>query len=137
MGGRAGCFFDKLRIHITMKLTQKQIRRLINEAIQGRHPGQPEPFSVTEEINPRDYDDVQQDEGSAPGRSPEDDDTEERLHGFAFDLFVEALENDPTWSEDPDEIHVFASNLAEDFSVEVAPVLKKYLQRLREGNPEF
>lgn len=33
-----------------MKLTQKQLRQLINEAIQGRRPGEPEPFAIAEAL---------------------------------------------------------------------------------------
>lgn len=32
----------------TIKLNQKQLRSIINEAIQGRRPGEPEPFAFQE-----------------------------------------------------------------------------------------
>ena len=41
-----------------MKLSQNQLRKLISEAIQGRRPGEPEPFSIDEANAPDNFDDA-------------------------------------------------------------------------------
>lgn len=111
-----------------MKLSQKQLRQLISEAIEGREAGAPEPYAIQEEMNPEDYSHINDYSTRDPGL-----DSTEALAMFANEHFKQLIDNMDDWTEGPDEMKGIAEMLAERFADEVAPIFDRYLQRLLEG----